>query len=37
MKKIISFILALALCTGNAMAFEFDNEPEAGLSFRGIF
>lgn len=37
MKKIFSLILALALCTGNAMAFEFDNEPEAGLSFMGIF
>ena len=37
MKKIFSLILALALCTGNAMAFEFDNEPEAGLSFMGLF
>ena len=37
MKKIFSFILALALCTGNAMAFEFENEPEAGLSWMGIF
>ena len=37
MKKIFSFILALALCTGNAMAFEFENEPESGLSFMGIF
>ena len=37
MKKIFSFILAIALCSGNAMAFEFDNEPEAGLSWMGIF
>jgi len=35
MKKIFSFILALALCTGNAMAFE--NEPEEGLSWMGVF
>jgi hypothetical protein len=37
MKKVFSFILALALCTGNAMAFEFENEPESGFSFMGIF
>ena len=37
MKKIFSLILALALCTGNAMAFEFENEPEAGLSWMGFF
>ena len=37
MKKIFYFILALALSTGNAMAFEFENEPEAGLSFMGLF
>lgn len=37
MKKIFSVILALALCTGNAMAFEFENEPEEGLSWMGIF
>ena len=37
MKKIFYFILALALSTGNAMAFEFENEPQAGLSFMGLF
>ena len=37
MKKIFSFILALAICYGNAMAFEFDNEPEEGLSWMGFF
>ena len=35
MKKFFYFIIALALSTGNAMAFE--NEPEEGLSWMGIF
>lgn len=37
MKKFFYLIIALALGTGNAMAFEFDNEPESGLSWMGIF
>ena len=35
MKKFFYLIIALALSTGNAMAFE--NEPAEGLSFMGIF
>ena len=35
MKKFFYLIIALALGTGNAMAFE--NEPEEGLSWMGIF
>lgn len=35
MKKIFFFVIALAMCGGNAMAFE--NEPEEGLSFMGLF
>lgn len=37
MKKVFCLIFALALCTGNAMAFEFENEPEEGLSWMGLF
>jgi len=37
MKKIIYFVIALVISTSNAMAFEFENEPEAGLSFMGLF
>ena len=37
MKKFFYLIIALALGTGNAMAFEFDNDPESGLSWMGIF
>ena len=35
MKKIFLFITALALCAGNAMAF--NNEPEEGLTWMGLF
>jgi opacity protein-like surface antigen len=35
MKKFFYLLIALALSTGNAMAFE--NEPEEGLSWMGIF
>ena len=35
MKKFFYLVIALALSTGNAMAFE--NEPEEGLSFMGLF
>lgn len=35
MKKFFYLIIALALSTGNAMAFE--NEPAEGLSFMGLF
>ena len=35
MKKFFYFVFALALSTGNAMAFE--NEPEEGFSFMGLF
>ena len=35
MKKFFYFIIALALSTSNAMAFE--NEPEEGFSFMGLF
>jgi len=35
MKKLFYFIIALILNTGNAMAFE--NEPEEGLSWMGLF
>lgn len=35
MKKFFYLIIALAMSTGNAMAFE--NEPAEGLSFMGIF
>ena len=35
MKKFFYLIIALALSTGNAMAF--DNEPEEGLSWMGFF
>lgn len=35
MKKLFYLVIALALSTGNAMAF--DNEPEEGLSWMGIF
>lgn len=35
MKKFFYLVIALALSTGNAMAFE--NEPEEGFSFMGLF
>lgn len=37
MKKILFFVIALALCAENAKAFEFENEPEPGFSFMGLF
>ena len=35
MKKTFLFIIALAMCAGNARAFE--NEPEEGFTFMGLF
>ena len=37
MKNFFYLIIALALSTSNAMAFEFENEPEEGLSWMGLF
>lgn len=35
MKKIFYFIIAMAMCAGNAQAFEY--EPEEGLTWMGLF
>lgn len=37
MKKLFIAALALLVSAGSANAFEFENEPEPGLSFMGIF
>ena len=37
MKKFFCLLIALAMCVGNASAFEFEYEPEPGLTWMGLF
>ncbi|MBO7067970.1 MAG: outer membrane beta-barrel protein [Bacteroidaceae bacterium] len=37
MRRLFYFIIAMVICTGNALAFELENEPAEGLSWMGIF